>query len=61
MKVCPYCAEQIQSNAIKCRYCGEWLDRPATSDISSRHVAESYYLPGRYWSFEHKSELSIFG
>ncbi len=32
MKKCPFCAEEIQNDAIKCKHCGEFLD----GSISSR-------------------------
>ena len=36
MRTCPFCAEEIQDAAIKCKHCGEFLD----GSKSPRHAAE---------------------
>ena len=37
MKKCPFCTEEIQDEAVKCRFCGEFLDE------ASRPKAKWYF------------------
>ncbi len=42
MKKCPYCAEEIQDAAIKCKHCGEFLD--GSSRPSRNETAVKWYF-----------------
>jgi hypothetical protein len=50
MKPCPFCAESIQDQAIKCRYCGEYLD--------GREMALNVPFG---WGYEYRSQAEILG
>lgn len=50
MKNCPYCSEQIQDSAKKCRFCGEFISNSDNESQSQKPHQKAYRLGIQNWA-----------
>ncbi len=57
-KKCPFCAEGILADAVKCKHCGEWLNRPS-GEQKIQATAHQYSYAQATWQLIFLSILTF--
>ena len=46
MKICPYCAEDVRDEALKCKHCGSWI-LPPPPGVSAAPTGPNWFSTPR--------------
>jgi len=52
MKKCPFCAEEVQSEAVKCKHCGEFFDERMRLAVSQTPSTFAESARPKDWYFK---------
>lgn len=59
-KVCPFCNAEIDKNAKKCKYCGEWVcQKEEDFPEELKHFNWGAFLMNWIWGIMHKKYITL--
>ena len=59
-KLCPYCNAEIDANAQKCKFCGEWVvDKDNEIPAEIKHFNWGAFLMNWIWGIMHKKYITL--
>jgi hypothetical protein len=61
MKACPFCAQMIQDEAVKCRHCGGWLNKEEEARLAEAAAVSSKLLAVKIYSYLLLVFAAVFG